>query len=202
MSIDEACPMATSDDLVGQIATLAPHGTPITPAMAEQLQALTQALMALARADGKLEQSPMKLAMERTVDLHREAAEKRLKGRRVLVTGGAGCVGSHLIPLLFELGALEIAIADIAVQTGSIAVGAAGAGLPAGQLATWQVDIRDAAALDAVFAQVRPDIVFHLASIREPGRAEAVVREAIQTNVFGTRNVIDACLRHGVEDAI
>ena len=202
MSIDEACPMATSDDLVRQIATLAPFGTPITPAIADQLQALTQALMALARAEGKLEQSPMTLAMERTVDLHREAAEKRLGGRRVLVTGGAGCVGSHLIPLLFELGATEIAIADIAVQTGSIGMGGSGEGLPAGQLAAYQVDIRDAAALDAVFAQVRPHIVFHLASIREPGRAEAVVREAIQTNVFGTRNVIDACLRHGVEDAI
>jgi hypothetical protein len=53
-----------------------------------------------------------------------------------------------------------------------------------------------------VFAQTKPHVVFHLASIREPGRAEAVIREAIETNVFGTRNVIDACLRHGVEDAI
>ncbi|MBG6076553.1 polysaccharide biosynthesis protein [Polaromonas sp. CG_9.11] len=202
MSIDEARPNATSDDLVRQIATLAPAGTPITPAIAEQLQAATQALMALARADGKLEQSPMTLAMERTVDLHREAAEKRLGGQRVLVTGGAGCVGSHLIPLLFDLGATEIAIADIAVTTGSIGMGGIGEGLPNGQLSTYQVDIRDAAALDAVFEEVRPHVVFHLASIREPGRAEAVVREAIETNVFGTRNVISACLRHGVEDAI
>ena len=202
MSINEACPIAPSDDLIHQIAALAPPGTPITPAIAEQLQAATQALMALARAEGKLEQSPMTLAMERTVDLHREAAEKRLRGQRMLVTGGAGCVGSYLIPLLFELGAVEIAIADIAVKTSSIGMGVADAGSPTGQLATYQVDIRDAEALDAVFAQVRPHIVFHLASIREPGRAEAVVREAIETNVFGTGNVISACLRHGVEDAI
>ncbi|NDP63482.1 polysaccharide biosynthesis protein [Polaromonas sp.] len=202
MPMDAACRMATSDDLIRRIATLAPTGTPITPAIAEQLQAATEALMALARAEGKLEQSPMTLAMERTVDLHREAAENRLRGQRVLVTGGAGCVGSHLIPLLFDLGAMEIAIADIAVETGSIARDAAGASWPAGQLKHCHVDIRDAAALDAVFSQVRPHIVFHLASIREPGRAEAVVREAIETNVFGTRNVISACLRHGVGDAI
>jgi len=200
--MDAACPIATSDDLVCQIATLAPPGTPITPALAEQLQAATKALMALAGADGKLEQSPMTLAMERTVDLHRKAAEKRLRGQRVLVTGGAGCVGSHLIPLLFDLGATEIAIADIAVKTGSIGMGGTGEGLPTGQLATYQVDVRDAAALDTVFDQFKPHVVFHLASIREPGRAEAVVREAIETNVFGTRNVISACLRHGVEDAI
>lgn len=202
MAIDETCLQATSDDLVRQIATIAPPGTPITPAIAEQLQAATQALMALATADGKLEQSPMTLAMERTVDLHREAADKRLRGQRVLVTGGAGCVGSHLIPLIFELGATEISIADIAVQNGSMSMGGTGEGMASVQVATYQVDVRDAAALDAVFARVRPQVVFHLASIREPGRAEAVVREAIETNVFGTRNVIEACLRHGVGDAI
>ena len=202
MSINEARPDVSSDDLVRQIIALAPTGVPITPAIAEQLQAATQALLALANVDGKLEHSPMKLAMERTVDLHRESAEKRLTGQRVLVTGGAGCVGSHLIPLLFELGAMEITIADIAVENDSIAMEGNSIGSPTRQLINCQVDIRDAALLDAVFAQTKPHVVFHLASIREPGRAEAVIREAIETNVFGTRNVIDACLRHGVEDAI
>lgn len=202
MSMDETCPDLTSDELVRQIAALAPRGTAITPVLAEQLQALTQALISIARAEGKLEQSPMTLAMERTVDLHREAAEERLGGRRVLVTGGAGCVGSHLIPLLFELGAMEVSIADIAVETGTTGLVSAGGALPHGRVVNYQVDVRDAEALDAVFAQARPHVVFHLASIREPGRAEAVVREAIEINVFGTRNVISACLRHGVEDAV
>ena len=193
MSIDDGCFNATSDDLLRQIASLAPPGMAITPAVTEQLQAATQALISLARADGKLDQSPMTLAMERTVELHREAAEKQLKGRRVLITGGAGCVGSHLIPLLWALGADEIIIVDTAVPSGEAVVG---------QTQTCQADVRDAAALDAVFTQVRPHIVFHLASIREPGRAEAVVREAIETNVLGTRNVIGACLKHGVETAI
>jgi len=184
---------ATGDDLVRQISSLAPPGTAITPAVAEQLQAATQALMALVRADGKLEQSPMTLAMERTVDLHREAAEKQLRGRRVLITGGAGCVGTHLTPLLRALGADEITIVDIAVPSSEAA---------GGRPAACQADVRDTAALDAVFARIKPHIVFHLASIREPGRAEAVVREAIETNVFGTRNVISACLKHGVETAI
>ena len=198
MSLDEAGPHTTGDDLVRQIAILAPPGTDITPDIAEQLQAATQALMAHAKADGKLDQSPMTLAMERSVDLHREAAEKRLRGRRVLITGGAGCIGSHLLPLLFNLGASEIAIVDTAARPGA----AAGGYTQAGQLAAYPVDIRDAAGLDAVFARFKPHVVFHLASIREPGRAEAVVREAIETNVFGTRNVIIACVKHGVEDAI
>ena len=193
MSIADACSTSASDDLVRQITSLVPPGTPITPAIAEQLGVATQALIALAMAEGKLDQSPMTLAMERTVDLHREAAEKQLTGRRVLITGGAGCVGSHLIALLKSLGVDDIFIVDIAVPSSEATDG---------RPATCQADIRDAAALDAAFARFRPHIVFHLASIREPGRAEAVVREAIETNVFGTRNVISACVKHGVHTAI
>jgi nucleoside-diphosphate-sugar epimerase len=153
-------------------------------------------LIALFKAEGKLEQSPCALALNRTVDLHQAAAEARLRGQRVLVTGGAGCVGTRLIPLLASLGAAEIAIVDIAE------VAADGASAAGTTVQAHRVDIRNVPALDAVFAQFRPQVVFHLAGIREPGRAEAVVRDAIDTNVFGTRNVIQACLRHGVEDAV
>ena len=187
----------TSDDIISRIAALAPSGAVSAPAVLQQLQAATQELIALFKAEGRLDQSPVALAMNRTVDLHREAAQARLRGRRVLVTGGAGCVGSRLIPLLVELGASEITIIDIAEERGP-RIEQTKRPSPT----SYQVDIRDAAALHAVFEEVKPQVVFHLAGIREPGRAEAVVREAIETNVFGTRNVIDACLHHGVEDAI
>ncbi|MFC3127645.1 polysaccharide biosynthesis protein, partial [Pseudoroseomonas globiformis] len=61
---------------------------------------------------------------------------------------------------------------------------------------------RDPAQIDAAFAQARPEVVFHLASIREPGLAELVVREAVDTNVFGTGHIIEACRRHGVAHAV
>ncbi|MDB5928377.1 MAG: hypothetical protein JWR60_84 [Polaromonas sp.] len=199
MDIDQPLP-ASADHLIRQIAALAPAGLPASPTVVEQLRVITQQLIDTFKADGKLDHSPMALAMNRTVDLHREAAQMRLKGARVLITGGAGCVGSALIPLLLELGARDIVIVDIAEDAGSGAAPGEPAG--AGNTAVFRVDIRDVEGLDAVFSRVRPQVVFHLASIREPGRAEAVVREAIETNVFGTRNVIQACLRHGVEDAI
>ncbi len=188
---------STNEELIRRIAALSPPaGNRPDAASLAQLTAATQELIALFRAEGKLEESPIALAMNRTVHLHREAAQARLEGQRVLVTGGAGCVGSRLIPLLADLGAAAIAIVDIAEDDKPAG--------PAPRLVPvrYQVDIRDVAALDAAFAEFRPQVVFHLAGIREPGRAEAVVREAIETNVFGIRNVIDACLRHQVEDAI
>lgn len=190
-------PLPESRDIIRKMAALAPSGAEITPAILGELRAATQLLIGRFKADGKLEQNPIALAMDRTVDLHREAAQARLQGQRVLVTGGAGCVGSRLIPVLAGLGAAEIAIVDTAEEN-------AGSAVPshAARQSRFRVDVRDAAGLQAVFAEFRPQVVFHLASIREPGRAETVVREAIETNVFGTRNVIAACLQHGVEDAI
>jgi nucleoside-diphosphate-sugar epimerase len=140
------------------------------------------------RQDGQLRESPMTLALTRSVNLHQEAAERRLRGRRVLVTGGSGCVGLRLRELLASFGPAILVNLDIAPHSGE------GTGLLA--------DIRDTAALDAAFSQVRPQVVFHLAGIREPGRAELEVQVTANTNVFGTAHVIEACRRHGVEQAV
>lgn len=186
-----------SDAIIRDIIALAPaNATPGTDSV-KLLQNLTGELVSAYRTDGKLSESPMALAMERTVDLHEDAARLCLSGKRVMVTGGAGCVGSRLIPLLAKLGASHVAIVDFADDMApSDAVSADCA------RSYHQVDIRDVPAMEEVFSTFEPDIVYHLASVREPGRAEAVVREAIETNVIGTRNIIEACLRHGVTDAI
>ena len=195
--MDDAQTVVVGDDIIRRIVALAPFGVACSPEVLDQLHGATQELIAVFKAQGRLDQHPAALAMNRTVDLHADAAGARLQGRRVLVTGGAGCVGSHLIPLLAGLGAAEIAIVDIAEPAGGI-----DAWIGSVRQTAYRVDIRDTDALDAVFADFKPHVVFHLAGIREPGRAESVVRDAIETNVFGARNLIDACLAHGVEDAV
>ncbi|MBR1156525.1 polysaccharide biosynthesis protein [Bradyrhizobium sp. JYMT SZCCT0428] len=187
--------IVSSDDVIRLIMAL---GCPQTQETAQKLQDATRELIGIFKADGRLDESPMMLAMTRTVDLHRGAAAARLEGRRVLVTGGLGCVGSRLIPLLIGLGVQSVAIVDIADHPYK----PDGPEKDGPQPKSYKVNICDAQALDAIFSALRPHVVFHLAGVREPGRAEAVVRDAIATNVFGTRNVIDACLRHDVEAAI
>jgi len=153
------------------------------------LRRATAALIGALRAEGRLQESPMHLALTRTVELHAEAAAARLRGRRVLVTGGSGCVGTRLRGLLAEFEPAALVNLDLVPH-------AEGPGEWLG------CDIRDRAALEAAFAAARPEVVFHLASIREPGLAETVVREAVETNVFGTGHIIEACRRHGVLQAV
>ncbi|WP_120008858.1 polysaccharide biosynthesis protein [Teichococcus vastitatis] len=153
------------------------------------LRRVTRELIQAMQAEGQLAESPMELALTRTVELHQAAADQRLRGKRVLVTGGSGCVGTRLRALLTGFAPAALVNLDLVPHE-------------AGEGSWHGADIRDAAALDAAFAAARPEVVFHLASIREPGKAELVVHEAVDTNVFGTANIIEACRRHGVEHAV
>jgi UDP-glucose 4-epimerase len=107
---------------------------------------------------------------------------------RALVTGGAGFIGSHVVDDLRAAGH-EVAVLD------DLSTGRRHNVPPGVELA--EVDIRDAAAVDAVLARLRPELVSHHAaqtsvsvSVRDPA-ADAT------TNVVGTVNVLEAARRHG-----
>jgi Polysaccharide biosynthesis protein len=53
-------------------------------------------------------------------------------------------------------------------------------------------DVRDRARMDEIIAQVRPDVIFHLAAQRSPALAETEVHRTVSTNVLGTRIVLAA----------
>jgi UDP-glucose 4-epimerase len=106
---------------------------------------------------------------------------------RTLVTGGAGFIGSHLTDALVARGDSVTVVDDLSSGREANLAGALAAG------ATLQrADIRDAAALNAIFQAAQPQVVFHLA-------AQVDVRISIsdpaydaRTNVEGTINVLEA----------
>jgi UDP-glucose 4-epimerase len=106
---------------------------------------------------------------------------------RTLVTGGAGFIGSNLVDALLERGD-DVTVLDN-LSTGR-RVNLDGALANGARLA--EVDIRDDAGVGALFADVRPELVFHLA-------AQIDVRKSVEdpyfdaaVNVGGTANVLEA----------
>ena len=119
-------------------------------------------------------------------------------GKRVLVTGGGGSIGSEIVRQLLPARPAEITLFDVYENTAyelfhEIKTKCAEAGIV---LNVEIGSITHEPALKRLFAKHRPDVVFHAAAHKHVPLMEASPREAIENNVFGTLNVCrmaDAC---------
>jgi nucleoside-diphosphate-sugar epimerase len=186
--------VVVAQDVIAAMRATAPAGQsrPDDSAIGK-LRSLTADLIA-ARPAALAEAERFQATALRAIPLDAGDQEDWLAGRTVLVTGGTGCIGSALLPLLDKAapGRLVSVSRGVTVEEWPR--------LP--QAEYRHADIADAAALAEVFADVRPDVVFHLAAQRDPGRAERAVVETVRTNVLGTRNVAALAARYGVADVI
>ena len=193
-------------DIIAQIQALVPIGAPepTEPVLIAQLKGLTQALISAYKAEGCLQGDPFYDAWTRNIHLYEEDVRTELRGQRILVTGGEGYVGRHLIEALAALGAGRVVSVDKVRCHPD---------LPANRLldegmmgemaiAHYAVDMRDPATLEQVFAAEKPDLVFHLAAQRLPGLAEIQIHETTTSNILGTRNLIRLCEAYGVQKCI
>ena len=125
-----------------------------------------------------------------------------LMGRRVLITGAGGSIGSELARQVHRFGPASLVLLDRDESAlHAVQLSLHGHGLLDGE-DTVLNDIRDLEALDAVFAHHRPEIVFHAAALKHLPLLERFPDEGWKTNVEGTRNVLDAAHRHGVEHLV
>ncbi|MQY36717.1 UDP-glucose 4-epimerase [Streptomyces sp. RB17] len=119
-----------------------------------------------------------------------------VRGKKILVTGGAGTIGSNLVDLLAEGGAREIVVLDNFVRGRRANLAQA---LPSGAVEVVEGDVRDAATVRKVTEGA--DLVFHLAAIRITQCAEEP-RLANEVLVDGTFNVLEAAAEAGVSKVV
>jgi FlaA1/EpsC-like NDP-sugar epimerase len=126
------------------------------------------------------------------VPTDREGMARLVQGRRVIVTGAGGTIGSELARQVAALGPERLILLDN------------------GEYALWQIDlelaerhplvarqaliadIRDEARIRAVFETTRPELVFHAAALKHVPMVEANPLEGLLTNAAGSRHVADA----------
>jgi nucleoside-diphosphate-sugar epimerase len=157
-----------------------------------RLRDLTQALLA-SKPDALQEYGRFLAIGQRSIGRPAADLGAWLRGKAVLVTGGTGCIGSALMAQLAGLCPRRL----VSVSRGSTG------GPPRLARAEYaRADIRDRRRLAAVFDEVRPDVVFHVAAQRDPGLAEREVHRTVTTNVLGTRNVIGAAAEFDVPQVV
>jgi nucleoside-diphosphate-sugar epimerase len=177
-------------EIIGRMAEAVSPGKPsLTGAESRQLAGLTQALLAASQPAAGHEYARFLAAHQKDIDLPDARLAARLQGKRILVTGGTGCIGSALLAQLARFRPARL----VSLSRGSTQRWPR---LPGAEYL--RADIRDRRQLAAVFGRLRYDVVFHVAGQRDPGLAEREVHRTVTTNVLGTGNVLRAVAASGV----
>ncbi len=123
-----------------------------------------------------------------------EAIKKLETSMKILVTGGAGFIGSALVRHLIASTSHQVINLDNLTYAGNLESLAPVADSP--RYAFEQVDIRDAAGVAGCFKRHRPDAVMHLAAESHVDRSIDGPAAFMETNIIGTYTLLEAALAH------
>lgn len=136
------------------------------------------------------------------VSLDWDAIREGLSGKTILVTGGGGSIGSELCRQIAALQPAQLILLENSEYNLYALDMELGQRFPAVQLTNCLGDVRDAAKVEQLFSELRPDVVFHAAAYKHVPMLEHQLREAVYNNVQGTRNVALAADRHGCSEFV
>ncbi|WP_292169783.1 nucleoside-diphosphate sugar epimerase/dehydratase [Mesorhizobium sp.] len=120
-----------------------------------------------------------------------------VRGKRVLVTGGAGSIGRILVKRSLELGAEAVLVADIS-EFGIFQLDQSIGEKDQDRLKSRIVDVTDRRQMTRVVSEFRPSIIFHAAALKHVPLLEENWESAIQTNIFGTLACAEVAAKCGV----
>lgn len=127
------------------------------------------------------------------------ASARFIAGKRVIVTGAAGSIGSQLVRQILAMGAAAIACVDW-WENGVFFLGQ---GLEKYDHISYHIaDIKNEPLLDRIMGEFHPDIIFHAAAYKHVPLMQANPLEAINNNVGGTLNLMRLAIAHRVRNFV
>jgi FlaA1/EpsC-like NDP-sugar epimerase len=122
-----------------------------------------------------------------------------IRGKRVLITGAGGSIGSEIARQVHRFAPSSLAMVDRdETSLLNLQLSLDGTGLLTGD-GLILGDVRDQERLEEIFALTKPEIVFHAAALKHLTTLERFPEEAHKTNVIGTKNVIDTAVKFNVK---
>jgi FlaA1/EpsC-like NDP-sugar epimerase len=120
-------------------------------------------------------------------------------GKTILVTGAGGSIGSRIVNHLVKVPNIKLLAVDRdenALHSLSLAISNSALFQETSYVL---LDIRDKIGVERIFAESSPTLVIHCAALKHLSVLERFPREAVMTNVFGTKNLVDSAIKHGVK---
>jgi O-antigen biosynthesis protein WbqV len=134
--------------------------------------------------------------------INKQAVASFVKGQSVLITGAGGSIGSEIVRQVAECNPAEIYLLDHSEFLLYEIQQETKAKFPNIKSTAKLIDIRDEKAVYEFFHHAKPSVVFHSAALKHVPLLEDHKTEAVQTNIFGTKNIVDACTEHEVKNFI
>jgi len=132
-----------------------------------------------------------------SIDIHKVASQ--LEGKRVLITGAAGSIGSEIMRQVASFNPYKLILVDQAetpLHDIRLELQDRWRDIDA---ETIIADISNATRMEAIFHEYRPQYIFHAAAYKHVPMMEDNVSESIQINVFGTRTLADLAVKYNAE---
>ncbi|MGG7036504.1 MAG: polysaccharide biosynthesis protein [Flavobacterium sp.] len=139
------------------------------------------------------------LLERKPIVLDDKVISKRLNGKKIMVTGAAGSIGSEIVRQVLKFNPKKIIVLDQAetpLHHLSLEIQHAN---PEVRIVNVVSDVRDREVLSQVFMKYTPDVVYHAAAYKHVPLMEENPAQAVFTNVLGTKNVADLSFQYGVE---
>jgi FlaA1/EpsC-like NDP-sugar epimerase len=139
------------------------------------------------------------LMFRETISIDNPNVIKAFSAKTILVTGGAGSIGSEIVNQLAQFNPQQIVIVDQAeTPLNSIQLNMAAA-FPKVNCHYELVDVTNRAEVTNLFQKYNPEIVFHAAAYKHVPVLESNFMQAVKVNIFGTKNVLDTAIASGTQ---
>lgn len=129
--------------------------------------------------------------------VERSMLREMFKGRRVLITGAGGSIGSELTRQIASFEPAELVMIENTEYNAYSIDMDLSQNFPEVARRIYVADIRNASRVNAIFERHRPELVFNAAALKHVPMVELNPCEGVLTNVIGTRNVADAARNVG-----
>ncbi len=119
---------------------------------------------------------------------------------KILVTGGAGFIGSHTVVELQNAG-YDVVVVDNLVNASAKVIGRVEA-ITGKKVPFYETDIRDREGLEKIFAAEKPDAVIHFAGLKAVGESVRLPWEYYENNIAGTLTLVDVMRKNNCKNII